>query len=103
MTPTAAPTRNRPRCILASVREMLRLVDVLDRNQALQSVFIVHQEQFLDLIFRQNLVPPLPAWCFPRRRDQIVFGHHLGEPLVVVGEKCADRVLLRIPCRYPPG
>ena len=30
----------------------MQLVDVLDRDEALQSIFIVHQQKFLNLIFR---------------------------------------------------
>ena len=38
--------------VLAGVGEVGELVDVLDRDEALQFIVIVHQQQFLDLIFR---------------------------------------------------
>ena len=41
-----------PAPIFARMREVEDFVDVLDRNQALQSIFIVNQEQFLHFIFR---------------------------------------------------
>ena len=40
--------------VLARVGEVRELVDVLDGDQTLQFIVIVHQQQFLDLIFRQN-------------------------------------------------
>jgi hypothetical protein len=41
-----------PPRVLARVRVPVQLVDVLDRDQAFQSVFIVNQQKLLDLIFR---------------------------------------------------
>ena len=38
--------------ILAGLGEIGQLVNVLDGNQALQSICFVHQQKFLDLIFR---------------------------------------------------
>ena len=60
----------------------MQLVDVLDRNQPFQSIFIVNQQKFLDLIFRQNPISFLQA-RIRRCRDQVVLGHDLLDPQVV--------------------
>ena len=47
-----------------------------------QSIFIVNQQKFLDLIFRQNPISFLQAGI-GRRGDQVVLGHDLLDPQVV--------------------
>ena len=72
--------------ILAGIGEVGELVDVLDRDEASQFIVFVNQQQFLDFIFRQNPFSRFKR-CIFRGRDQVVLGHDLGEPLVVVRQE----------------
>ena len=72
--------------VFAGVGEVGQLVDVFDRDEAFQFIVIVHQQQFLDFIFRQNPSSRFKR-CMFRGRDEVVLAHHLRQPLVVVGEE----------------
>ena len=60
----------------------MQLIDVLDRDEPFQSIFIVNQQKFLDLILRQNPISFLQA-RIRRRRDQVILGHHFLDPQVI--------------------
>src|SRR5262249_33484018 len=72
--------------VLAGVGEAGELVDVLDGDQAFQSVFIVNQEELLDFIRGED---PF-GFCEGRvfgACDEVVLGHDLAEAEAVVGEE----------------
>ena len=72
--------------VFAGVGEVGQLVDVFDRDEAFQFILIVHQQKFLDFIFRQNPLSRFQRRMF-RAGDEVFLGHDLGKPLVVVGEE----------------
>ena len=53
-TPTAAAQRSRPRAVTRRVREVLALLDVLDRDQAAQAAVLVDERQLLDAVLLQH-------------------------------------------------
>ena len=63
--------------VLAGVREALRLLDVLDRDQADQAVGVVDHEQLLDPVLVQQL-HGLGAADALAHRDQPLGGHQLA-------------------------
>ena len=52
--PSAAPTRKRPCVVLGGVGILQFLLNVLDGDQALQVVVIVHHQQLFDAMLVQN-------------------------------------------------
>ena len=80
--PDRRPDAQPPPRVLAGMGIAVQLVDVLDRDQPFQSIFIVNQQKFLDLIFRQNPISFLEAGV-GRGGDQVVLGHDLLDPEVV--------------------
>ena len=83
--------------VLAGMGIAVQLVDVLDGDQALQSVLIVHQQEFLDLIPGQDPVGLFEAGV-GRGGDEVGAGHHLldadlvgfEEPEVAAGEDAPE-------------
>ena len=63
--------------VLAGMREALRLVDVLDRDQADQTVGLVDDEQLLDPVLVQQLHGLAPAHPLAHG-DQALGGHQLA-------------------------
>ncbi len=72
--------------VLASTREPLHHVDIFDRNKSRQFVIFVNQQKFLDLFCHQNLLSFLKRHS-PRRRHQILAGHHVRDLEVPLFEK----------------
>ena len=88
--------------VLARVGMTARLLDVLDRDEALEVPVLVHDEEFFDAVPVQDFFGFVAADARPRR-DEIVFSHDLGdqtvEPFfeaeVAVREDADQRVALR--------
>ena len=99
-TPTAAPTRSRPRSSVAARRVRLGLLDVADRDEALELAAAVDDEQLLDPVLVQEVLAP-PRSTTPSFTVTGFFVitsptcsvEPLLEPHVAVGED-ADRALL---------
>ncbi len=75
-----------PLPIFAGLRKPPHHVDVFDRNQSCQSEIFVNQQKLLHLFCHQNLLSFLKRYS-PRRGDQILTGHHLGNRQVPVFEE----------------
>src|ERR1019366_5138291 len=54
------------------------LLNVLDRDQALEIVMIVHYQQLLDAMFMQDRLR-ITQSCADRDRDQVLLGHHFTD------------------------
>ena len=83
MNPDRRADQKPPSRVLACMWITVQLVDVLDRDQSLQSVFIVNQEKLLNLIFRQNPIGLFQAGV-GGGGDQVVLGHHRADQLRVI-------------------
>ena len=73
-----------PLLILRRVRIFQLLLNVLDRDQALEGVLVVHHQQFLHAVMVQNLLGLFERGAH-RNRDQILLGHHVGDRQIVAG------------------
>ena len=70
-TPTAAPTRSRPCSSLVASGYCDPLLDVLDRDQALEPPVVVDDRQLLDLVPVQDLLGLVERGA-DRRRDEVL-------------------------------
>jgi hypothetical protein len=70
--------------VLAGVRILDRLLDVLDRDQALQPEVLIDHQQLLDLGRVQDLARLIERGA-DRDREQPVLGHHLVDGAIDVG------------------
>ena len=75
--PVAAPDAQPALLVLAGVREALRLLDVLDGDQADQPVVVVDDQQLLDPVLMQQ-PPGLLARHALAHGDQPLVGHQLA-------------------------
>ena len=64
--------------VLAGVRVLDRLLDVLDGDQALEAERLVDDQQLLDLVAVQDLARLVEGRA-DRHGDQVVLGHHVGD------------------------
>ena len=69
--------------ILGAVGILGGLLDILDGNQAPEHPVPVHDRKLLDAVSRQDGLRFLQRRS-DRRRDQVVFGHHLADRLGVI-------------------
>ena len=72
--------------VLAAVGIFLRLLDVLDRDQADAAIGIVHHDDLLDAVLVQQPLGFVGLHAFAHR-DQLVLGHQLGDLLARIGGK----------------
>ena len=77
-TLVAAATRRRPCSSLQASGILLRLLDVLDRDEADAAVVVVHHHQLLDAVLVQQALGLLAADAL-LHRDQLVLGHQVGD------------------------
>ena len=66
------------------------LGDVLDRDQSLQVLIVVHNQQFLDPVLVQNALRFFQRGA-DRNRDEIFLGHHLAYRQSGIAFQTADR------------
>ena len=72
--------------VLAGVRKALRLLDVLDGDQAGAAIVVVDDQQLFDAVLVQQALGLL-ARDVLAHRDQLVLGHQLGDRLArIAGE-----------------
>ena len=70
--------------VLRGVRILQPLLDVLDRDQALEVVVIVHHQQLLDAMLVQDRLR-IGQRRAHRNRDQVLLGHHFADGNVGAG------------------
>ncbi len=72
--------------VLRGIRILLRLLNILDGNQATQMTLFIHQRELLDAMLGQNLARLLVGRAH-RRGDQILARHDLVDRAGIVGFK----------------
>ena len=70
--------------VLASERMLLRLLDILDRDEAHAAVFLVDDQKLLDAVFMQKPLRLLAVDILPDR-DEVFLGHQLEDWLAGIG------------------
>jgi hypothetical protein len=88
--------------VLGRQRVSLGLLDVLDRDQALEAAVLVDHQQLLDAVLVQQLLGRLEPDVVPHRDE--LLGHHVGdalgqvalEPHVAVGQDADRRALVGV-------
>ena len=78
LMPIAAPTRRRPKRVLAGARIRDELLDVLDGDQALEPVVRVHDQELLDLVAVEHLAGRVERGA-DRHGDEVLLRHDLGD------------------------
>ncbi len=73
-----------PERILGGVRILDRLLNVLDRDQALEPELAIDDEELLDFLLMQDL-PGVVERGADRHGDEIVLGHHVADRPIDVG------------------
>ncbi len=68
--------------IFRRVRILQLFLNILDRDQALERVLIVHHQKFLHAVMMQNLLGLFERGAH-RNRDEILLGHHVGDRKIV--------------------
>ena len=111
-TPTAAPTRSRPALVLRRVRVLDPLLDVLDRDQALQAPVGVDDRQLLDPVAVEDrlrllerradrrgdevaelVISSRPGCVGVAREAQVAVGEDPDEAALLVGDRDAGDVV----------
>ena len=64
--------------ILGSVRILQLFLDVLNRDQPLELVLIVHNQQLFDAMFVEDQLGFFEG-CSDRDSDEVVLGHHIAD------------------------
>ena len=72
--------------VLGGVGVLLGLLDVLDGDEAAQHVVLVHQRQFFDAVFGEDLARLFQRGAH-RGGDEVFRGHDLGDLAGIVGLK----------------
>ena len=72
--------------VLRGIRILLRLLNILDGDQATQMTLFIHQRELLDAMLGQNLARLLVGRAH-RRGDQILARHNLVDRAGIVGFK----------------
>ena len=86
VAPIAAPTRSRPVRIFGGVGILQFLLNVLDRDQALEDVLVIHDQQLFHAVLVQNLFRFLQRGAHGHG-DQVVLGHDLADRNIEAGLK----------------
>ena len=72
--------------VLCRIGILLRLLNILDGNQAAQMTFLIHQRELFNAVLGQNLTRLFMGRA-DRRGNQILGGHHLVNRAGVIGFK----------------